>query len=84
MNSYCLTVDFDDHLTSHYPEMSSLFNLNVSTISSSCTAKRVLDGIDKLTLNYNVVSHLSNVITETTLKSYNNSKNFNLSKKKTI
>lgn len=74
MNSYCLTVDFDDHLTAHFPEMSSHFNVNVSATSSSSTAKRVLDGIDKLTLNYNVVSHLSNIITEESLQSYNNSK----------
>lgn len=75
MNSYCLTVDFDDHLTSHYPEMSSLFNVNVSIISSTHTTKKVIDGIDKLTLNYNIVNQLSNIITETSLESYNNSKN---------
>lgn len=78
MRSYCLTVDFDDHLTSHYPEMSSLFNINVSINPSTFKSLKVLDAIDKITLNYNVVNHLYNVITETALENYNSSKDFNI------
>lgn len=68
-NSYLLTVQLQNILTTKYPEMHSLFS--VQLIASDCHLKPYLKAINDITINYTVRHSIRDVIHSKSLAKYN-------------
>lgn len=68
-NSYLLTVQLDNILTTKYPEMHSMFSIQLTANDSH--AKTYLNAIKDITINYVVRDCIRDVIHEKCLSKYN-------------
>lgn len=68
-NSYLLTVQLDDILSTRYPEMHSMFSVSISAPDSHI--KETLSAINDITINYSVRDSIRDVIHESALTKYN-------------
>ncbi|XP_055841421.1 gamma-tubulin complex component 5 [Episyrphus balteatus] len=69
-NPFLLTVQLDDIMCSKFPELSSLFRVDIQSAFRSITPK-VTEAVDEITIGYNISKELRYVITEKSLEEYN-------------
>lgn len=68
-NSYLLTVQLDDVLGARYPNMHSMFSVQITAPDSH--VKETLSAINDITINYSVRDSVRDVIHERALTKYN-------------
>lgn len=68
-NSYLLTVQLNDILASKYPDINSLFSIQLKSVN--CAEKQSLDAIKDIVVNYSVRDSLRDIIHEKSLRKYN-------------
>lgn len=68
-NPYLLTVQLNDILASKYPEINSLFGIQLK--SMNCGEKQPLDAIKDIVVNYLIQDSLKDIIHEKSLRKYN-------------
>lgn len=69
-NPFLLSVQLDDIMSSKFPELSSLFRVEIQSTFRSITPK-VTEAVDEITIGYNINKELLYVITEKSLEEYN-------------
>ncbi|XP_055909744.1 gamma-tubulin complex component 5 [Eupeodes corollae] len=69
-NPFLLSVQLDDIMCSKFPELSSLFRVDIKSTFRSITPK-VTEAVDEITIGYNISKELLHVITEKSLEEYN-------------
>lgn len=68
-NSYLLTVQLNEILASKYPDVNSLFSIQLKSVN--CGEKEPLDAIKDIVINYSVRDSLRDIIHDKSLKKYN-------------
>lgn len=68
-NPYLLTVQLNEILTSKYPDVHSLFSVQLKSVNSH--EKHSLDAIKDIIITYSVPDSLRDVIHEKSLRKYN-------------
>lgn len=69
-NSYMLSIQLDEMLTARYPDMISLFRVEVQK-TTTVSLFNVLQSIDSLSIYYSIDDALKPIVTDEHLQSYN-------------
>uniref|UniRef100_A0A034VHP5 Gamma-tubulin complex component n=1 Tax=Bactrocera dorsalis TaxID=27457 RepID=A0A034VHP5_BACDO len=69
-NAFSLTSQLDDIISAKFPDMSSLFRIEICSTFGSRTT-RVHEAVAELSLSYNLSTELAHMITPTDLEAYN-------------
>ncbi|XP_065364468.1 gamma-tubulin complex component 5 [Calliphora vicina] len=69
-NPSLLTMQLDDIICAKYPEMSSLFRLEINSVFR-CQTTKVVEAVEEIVVTYNLSRELAHIISAEDIQSYN-------------